>query len=91
MPDSALVVFNLPKPLARWWWKGGLQWGEAGEDLKGMVAEYGDFYRDLLPIIWEAIDGAGWSGKLWFDRLNGVGEHDPGKFYYVWEVEKGGR
>ena len=50
---SAIVVFNLPKPLAEWWWKGGVDlWGEKGEDVGGKVVEWGYFYRMLMDEIW---------------------------------------
>lgn len=37
-----------------------------------------------MPVIWEMRGYYEDEKGLSFDRLNGVGEHDPEKFYYVW-------
>lgn len=85
--NSVYVVFNLPKPLAEYWWKGGLQWGAKGEDMGGMVFEWGNFYRECLPVVWEEQGYEQGEGDLFFERLNRNSQHDPSKYYYVWQVD----
>jgi hypothetical protein len=84
---SFLVVFQLPKPVAQFWWKGGVDtWGSQGVDVRGGVLEWGLFYRELMSIIWREQGFAENELGLVFSRINDIGEHDPQKFYYVWEV-----
>jgi|SRR3989344_247041 len=85
--DSILLVFQLPKPLAQYWWKGGTDsWGNAAEDIEGMAIEWGHFYRELMPVIWEMQGLYENEHGLDFQRINKIGEHNPKKFYYVWEM-----
>ena len=50
--QSLLIVFNLPKPLSHFWWKGGV---EADDGLAVVVGpditEWGLFYRQLMPVV----------------------------------------
>ena len=50
--QSLLIVFNLPKPLSHFWWKGGV---EADDGLAVVVGpditEGGLFYRQLMPVV----------------------------------------
>jgi hypothetical protein len=81
-PGNFLVVFNLPKPLSHYWWK-----GEAGKHIppekrsKGMVIEWGKLYQGLMPVLWKSRDKL--SG---LHRINKGGEHDPRHYYYLWEL-----
>ena len=85
--ESLLVVFNLPKPLAYFWWKGGTDsWGFSGEDIGSTAVEWGHFYRELMPVVWEEVGFAECEGKIEIERINDAGIHDPGKFYYVWKL-----
>lgn len=78
-----LVVFNLPKPLSQFWWKGGIDaWGGASKDVRGMVIEWGDIYRKVIPVIWNARDNS----NVPMERVNPGGVHDPRLYYYVWEM-----
>ncbi len=88
--DKILITFNFPKPIAEWWWKGEGDWGDQGVDIGGAAVEWGVLYREILPVIWEQKDKLEYSddAKIYLDRINGVGAHDPHKFYYIWEVGK---
>lgn len=78
-----LVVFNLPKPLSQFWWKGGAEsWGSASKDVRKMVIEWGRIYRLSIPIIWNAVD----SSPSTMERINPCGVHDPKQYYYLWEI-----
>lgn len=84
-----LLVLKLPKPLSQFWWKGGGDsWGDMSKDVQGSVIEWGHFYRELMPIIWETQGHYENENGLTFSRVNDVGEHDPQKYYYVWEMSK---
>ena len=87
--DSLLIVLNLPKPLSYFWWKGGEDWGDVlAKQVGPSVIEWGYFYRTLMPVIWERVGYYETERDLRFDRINHVGEHDPEKFYYIWEVSR---
>jgi hypothetical protein len=83
-----MIVFNLPKPLAQWWWKGEGDWGDLSEEVHGMSTEWGIMYREVLPVIWEHKDEVDYNADSPIElyRINGIGAHDPLKFYYIWEV-----
>jgi hypothetical protein len=50
--SSFLVVFNLPKPMRHYWWKGGTEiWGQIAVNVRKMAIEWGYMYRRLVPII----------------------------------------
>lgn len=85
--EQILLVFQLPKPLAQFWWKGGDDsWGEEGQRVGGMVIEWGHFYRELMPLVWQAQGRHENENGLDFERVNGLGQHDPKEYYYVWKV-----
>ncbi len=85
--SDILLVFQLPKPLAQFWWKGGAySWGSLAEDMEDIVIEWGHFYRELMPVVWELQGFYENEVGLYFCRVNRVGEHDPKKYYYVWIV-----
>ena len=87
--QSLLLIFQLPKPLSQFWWKGGVDsWGDLSEDMQGAVIEWGHFYRELMPVVWEKQGYYENESALDFYRINGVGEHDPQKYYYIWEVSE---
>lgn len=87
------VVFNLPKPLAAYWFKGGADsWGKGAMNIhkKGNknLIEWGHFYRELMPICWGEVDDFNTEQKRFhLERLNDIGEHDPKLFYYIWSIE----
>lgn len=78
-----LVVFNLPKPLSQFWWKGGAEsWGSESRDVRKMVIEWGRIYRLIIPVIWYAVDRS----TSTMERINPCGVHDPKQYYYLWEI-----
>lgn len=85
--QNLLLVFQLPKPLAQFWWKGGADsWGDLSVDIKDTAIEWGHFYRELMPVIWEMQGHHENENGLDFQRVNAIGEHDPKKYYYIWEI-----
>lgn len=86
-PGNLLLTYNLPKPLAHYWWKSGNYFSEDDKKQADQrVIEWGHFYYELTPIIWRHVDSQIINGKLNLVRLNNLGEHDASQFYYVWEV-----
>lgn len=84
-----LMVFNLPKPIARFWYRGGAElWGTGGQEIPEENVEWGRFYREVMPAVWNEVGYEESEGKLDFSRVNGVGEHDPQRYYYIWEVSR---
>jgi len=81
--ENFLVNFQLPKPLARFWYKGGS--GSKSIPVKDGEIEWGHFYRMAMPVIYSGIDKSQMSG-LYLNRLNQFGQHDPKKYYYLWEA-----
>lgn len=81
--DNFLVNFQLPKPLAKFWYKGGN--GNKSQPVKDGEIEWGHFYRMAMPMIYNGVDRAGMQG-LYLSRLNQFGQHDPKKYYYLWEA-----
>ncbi len=90
--NNLLLVLQLPKPLSQFWWKGGGDsWGSAAKDAEGTV-EWGHFYRELMPVVWGQHGYYEDERGLNFDRINDLGEHNPKKYYYIWEMSQwGGR
>lgn len=85
--QSFLLVFQLPKPLAQFWWKGGSDsCDDMSVDVKDEVIEWGHFYRKLMSVVWEVQGHYENERGLDFRRVNDVGEHDPKKYYYVWKI-----
>ncbi|MBI4812281.1 hypothetical protein HY798_02420 [Candidatus Falkowbacteria bacterium] len=81
--DNFLVNFQLPRPLAKFWYKGGN--GSKSVPVKEGEIEWGHFYRMCMPVIYSGVDRAQMSG-LYLNRLNQFGQHDPKKYYYLWET-----
>lgn len=77
--DQVILIFNLPKPVAHFWWK---EMDQSGVGLIG----WGNFYRRLMPVVWEIVGLFSCESNLIFERINACGEHDPKKFYYIWRV-----
>ncbi len=84
--DSFLVNFNLPKPIGRFWYRGGS--GSKSIPVPPGAIEWGEFYRRSMPVIWNATDRAPFAEQIYLDRLNQFGQHDPKNFYYLWEASK---
>lgn len=85
--ESVLVVFNLPKPLAQFWWKGVGEWGALDVDIDESAVEWGTMYRELMPVVWDNLDKYQYGRSLVFYRVNDVTDHEPGDYYYIWEVQ----
>lgn len=77
-PNSLLLVINIPKPLAQFWWKTWMA-------KEPKTNEWGVLYESLMPVIWNSVDE---SYKFGIDlcRINAVGVHHPQHFYYIFEV-----
>lgn len=87
--QTLLLVFQLPKPLSQFWWKGGADsWGTLSEDVQNTVIEWGHFYRELMSVVWQEQGRHENENGLGFQRVNKVGEHDPKKYYYVWKMSE---
>ncbi len=85
--DNGVLVFNLPKPLAKFWWKSDSLPGLASHRKPlGSVIEWGGIYYDLMPIVWNITEEFELGNHLIFDRINGLGQHVPDSYYYVWKV-----
>src|SRR3989339_1526103 len=78
--QNLLLVFQLPKPLAQFWWKGGADsWGDMSVDIKDQTIEWGHFYRELMPVVWETQGRHENEKGLNFQRKNNIGQHNPNK------------
>lgn len=94
---EGVLIFQLPKPLAEYWWKSSARLDSSSlherdnyrkpEDYGGMVIEWGKIYSNVMPAVWEVVDRYNSEGDIRFDRINDVGQHDPKEYYYVWVVE----
>lgn len=90
--QNLLLIFQLPKPLAQFWWKGGADsWGNKSIDIKDQAIEWGHFYRELMPVVWKMQGYYQNESGLNFQRVNGVGAHDPREYYYIWEMSNLGK
>lgn len=78
-----LMVFNLPKPLGKFWYKGGD--GKLAEEVAPGEIEWGHFYRECMPVVYEGVDSALAQGLQLF-RLNSYSDHEPDSYYYIWSV-----
>lgn len=81
--DNFMVNFQLPRPLAKFWYKGG--GGSKSQPVKEGEIEWGHFYRMCMPVIYSGVDRTEMSG-LFLNRLNQFGQHDPKNYYYLWEA-----
>lgn len=87
--NKVILVFQLPKPLANFWWKGGIEsWGTKAVDIQGSAIEWGHFYREIMDVVWGAVGFYECEKGLNFDRINSGGEHDPKNYYYIWEMSQ---
>lgn len=85
--DVLILSFQLPKPLAQFWWKGGAKnWGSRAVDINDNTIEWGYFYRELMLEVWGMQGFYENEKKIGFQRINDIGEHDPKRYYYVWYV-----
>ncbi len=85
--EGLLLIFNLPRPVARMWYRGGTDsWGNMAKEIPEANIEWGHLYRESLPVIWQEQGFEEDEGYLSFDRINPVNQHDWKKYYYVWQV-----
>jgi hypothetical protein len=86
-PENIILVFQLPKPIANFWWKGKSRLNTSWEkETNGIVLEWGKIYRGLIPTVWELINKYEEEGNLEFWRINEIGEHSADEYYYIWEI-----
>ena len=78
------VNFQLPKPLAYFWWKTDRRVQSPGAEpgIHGAVA-WGDFYRSLAEDVWGSIEQVERDYGVRLERLNDLGDHVPKAYYYV--------
>src|SRR2546429_2977029 len=87
--DEVLVVLNLPIPLARYWYRGGTNsWGDLSIEIPENRIEWGRFYREVMPVVWDNLGYEECEGNLSFSRINDLGQHDPKSYYYIWAVRR---
>jgi len=82
--DNLLLTFQLPKPLAKFWWKGN-DLREA-KKTAGSTRLWGNFYFKLMPIVHQRWDQMHYDEQLFFYRVNMAGIHDEQEYYYLWEI-----
>lgn len=83
--DSFVLVFELPKPLAYFWAK------NSGNYFRGqpeLVTEWGRLYEQLAPKVWGFMNTFSREHDLQMNRVNEIGDHSPGDYYYIWEVSR---
>lgn len=85
-PNNFLLTFQLPKPLAKFWWKGGNAWDGSAEIIDDTSIEWGHFYRELMPVVWSHQGCSENHKNLTFRRVNQINQHDTDKYYYIWEI-----
>lgn len=82
--DNLLVVFRLPKPVDFMWDKGTRYSGSTGA-----TSEFwGDSYDNLISRIWDIWNYSDRTYGIDLQRINEVGEHEKGKYYYIWEISR---
>ncbi len=87
LKDSVLLIFNLPRPIARFWYKGGQDsWGEGAQKVDPNNIEWGHFYREIMDTVWEGVGVEEFKG-LAFQRINDLSDHKLQKYYYIWAVK----
>ena len=81
-----LLVFQLPKFLANFWWKSGRTSSEKRPANQHSQIDWGDFYYGLIPIVWGEIEEYEYEHNLRLRRINDIGQHDQKNYYYMWSV-----
>src|SRR3989339_726279 len=78
-----VLIFQLPKPLAKFWWKNNYK-------TKKSTIEWGELYKDIMPSVWEVINDYELNKGLNFDRINSFYQHDtePESYHYLWEMSE---
>ena len=80
--DHVFVVFNIPAPLAYFWWK----YSRGKNGVQGSFIEWGDYYYKLQnEVVYKMKTQANASG-LKFDSLNHSGVHLYNEFFYMWDM-----
>lgn len=89
-PDEFFVSFQLPKPLAEFWWKGGInEYNDKVKDIGQTSIEWRHFYTTLMHIVWKVQGFYENERNLIFNRINNNAQHDPKQYYYVWTISSG--
>ncbi len=101
--NSFMLIFKLPKQLDYFWRKSKHNlvnfdtrypqekkylWTKDQHTRDMTVVEWGNMHHCLLPIIWGQRDFYCENEDIYLSRLNQMGEHRIGEFYYIWEVVK---
>jgi len=87
--ESVIVIFQLPKPLKNWWWKGGDHNRQDPDYKKNdiSVVAWGEIYARVLGALWTRLRNDARQHDLNLNRLNDVGVHTE-DYYYIWSFEK---
>jgi hypothetical protein len=87
--QGMVLVFQLPKPIARMWYRINSDYADDEGNIESTYAgvEWGRFYQCSIPTIWDLRDDEEYNGDLSLTRLNPNGVHDPNSYYYLWFVD----
>jgi hypothetical protein len=80
--SHGVLVFQLPRPLAKFWNKGGKDDDEEYKDL----VKRGKIYRSVSKLTNYLVEEYAKDDILHLGRVNPVAKHDSDKYYYVWSV-----
>lgn len=81
-------IFNLPKAVDKFWRKGAVSHA-GGFPLEKQIINWGEIYEKAIAQVWGRMDESQSATSLTLDRLNSIGEHEFGKYYYVWGIRLG--
>lgn len=84
--DSVVVLFDFPKVLSQFWWKGGAGEPDPKKRVEKMAVEWRQFYTALTPTVWRATEQEAEDAGFDFWRINPTATHTPRQYYYIWEV-----
>lgn len=81
-PDSFMVNFNLPAPIARFFYRTSDL--SPAQKITPDQIEWGYFYRACLPVVWSAIEHSTNFNVAPY-RINNFAQHSQ-DYYYLWEM-----
>lgn len=88
--EDFVLAFNFPRPIARFWYKGGRQFGGGIiKDVPKDEIEWGYFYRGMVEVVQEWLHNYHSTHYgLKIERLSLPGDHNKDKYYYVFRIWK---
>ena len=96
--DIRILIFQLPQHVARSWDDYSSDHDKLvanyDDEMRNYINTWLDalpwayFYRSVMPEIWKILDKVKSRSEygISLDRLNGTAQHEPDKYYYVWQV-----